>query len=82
MSRAELWICTGFNADLDPAFYLNADPNPESQNNAELCGSERLIESTNPGRLPGLHDDSRVGGDVLAQYTTRLRVLLHSEKLV
>jgi hypothetical protein len=30
-----LWICIGFNADPDPAFYLSADPvpdlDPESQ---------------------------------------------------
>jgi hypothetical protein len=25
-----LWIRIGFNADLDPAFYLNADPDPRS----------------------------------------------------
>jgi hypothetical protein len=24
-----LWIPIGFNADLDPAFYLNADPDPD-----------------------------------------------------
>jgi hypothetical protein len=30
----------GFNADPDPAFYLNAeDPDPESQINADQCGS-------------------------------------------
>ncbi len=26
----------GFNADLYPAFYLNADPDPESRTNADL----------------------------------------------
>jgi hypothetical protein len=26
-----LWIRAGFNADPDPAIYLNADPGPESQ---------------------------------------------------
>jgi hypothetical protein len=30
-----LWIRIGFNADLDPAFYLNADPDPGSQTNAD-----------------------------------------------
>jgi hypothetical protein len=36
-----MWIRTGFNADLDPAFYLhaNADPDPGSQTNADPCGS-------------------------------------------
>ncbi len=33
------WIPIGFNADLDPAFHLNADPNPDpdpgSQTNAD-----------------------------------------------
>jgi hypothetical protein len=24
--------------DLDPAFYLNVDPDPEIQTNADLCG--------------------------------------------
>jgi hypothetical protein len=28
--KAELCIRIGFNADLGPAFYLNADPDPES----------------------------------------------------
>jgi hypothetical protein len=26
-----LWICNGFNADPDPAFYLNADTDPGNQ---------------------------------------------------
>jgi hypothetical protein len=26
-----LWIRIGFNADTDPAFYLNEDPDPGSQ---------------------------------------------------
>ncbi len=26
-----LWIRTGFNADPDPAFYLNVDPDPDHQ---------------------------------------------------
>jgi hypothetical protein len=30
-----LWIRIGFNADLDPAFYLNADPDPGSQANTD-----------------------------------------------
>jgi hypothetical protein len=30
----------GFNADLDPPFYLNADPDLGSQTNADHCGSE------------------------------------------
>jgi hypothetical protein len=38
-----LWIRFGFNADPDPAFYLNADPDtdpdPESQTNADPAGS-------------------------------------------
>jgi hypothetical protein len=29
------WIRFGFNADLDPPFYLNADPEPVSQTNAD-----------------------------------------------
>jgi hypothetical protein len=36
---AVLWFRIGFNADPDPAFYLNADPNPDpdsgSQTNAD-----------------------------------------------
>ncbi len=39
-----LWIRIGFNADKDPAFYLNADPDTdpdlESQTNADPVGSE------------------------------------------
>jgi hypothetical protein len=39
-----MWIRIGFNADPDPAFYLNADPdqipNPRRQTNADPCGSE------------------------------------------
>ncbi len=27
--KAVLWIRTGFNADPDPAFYLNADQDPD-----------------------------------------------------
>jgi hypothetical protein len=50
---------------------INVDPDPKTA----------TVERTNPGRLPGLHDDSRVRGDVLAQYTARLRVLLHNENL-
>ncbi len=34
------YIRTGFNADLDPAFYLNTDSDSGSQNNADPCGSE------------------------------------------
>jgi hypothetical protein len=30
-----LWIRIGFKADLDPAFYVNADPDPGSQTNAD-----------------------------------------------
>jgi hypothetical protein len=30
-----LWICNGFTADLDPTFYLYADPDPESQTSAD-----------------------------------------------
>jgi hypothetical protein len=30
-----LWIRIVFNADLDPAFYLIADPDPGSQNKAD-----------------------------------------------
>jgi hypothetical protein len=38
---AVLWIRIGFYADLDPAFYLNADPDPDpgSKTNADPCGS-------------------------------------------
>ncbi len=28
--KAVLWIHTGFNADPDPAFYLNADADPDA----------------------------------------------------
>ncbi len=35
-----LWIRTGFNANPDPALYLDADPELESQTNANPCGSE------------------------------------------
>jgi hypothetical protein len=36
-----LWIRIGFSADpeLDPAFYLKADPDPESQTNADPDGT-------------------------------------------
>jgi hypothetical protein len=36
-----LWIRIGFNAKLDPTFYLDANqyPDPESQTNANACGS-------------------------------------------
>ncbi len=33
---AVLWIRIVFNANLDPAFYLNADPDQGSQTNANL----------------------------------------------
>jgi hypothetical protein len=37
-----LWIRIGFNADSGPAFYLNADPDPDpgSQYNVDPSGSE------------------------------------------
>jgi hypothetical protein len=31
VSRPVLLICNELNADLDPAFYLHADPNPDSE---------------------------------------------------
>jgi hypothetical protein len=36
-----MWISIGSFADPDPAFNLNEDPepDPESQTNADLCGS-------------------------------------------
>jgi hypothetical protein len=34
-----VWIRIGFNADLDPAFYVSADPDPGSQTDADLRGS-------------------------------------------
>ncbi len=34
-NTAVLWIRIGFNADPDPAYYLTADPGPESQTNAD-----------------------------------------------
>jgi hypothetical protein len=34
-----LWICIGCNANLDPAFYFIADPDPEFQVTADPCGS-------------------------------------------
>jgi hypothetical protein len=39
--KAVLWICIGFNADPDPAFYLSADPDPDqgSQPKADPWGS-------------------------------------------
>ncbi len=39
-----LWIRNGFNADPDPAFYLNADPDSGSQTNAKPCGSGSLSD--------------------------------------
>ncbi len=36
---AVLWIRIGFSADPDPAFYLNAYPDPGSQINTDPCGS-------------------------------------------
>jgi hypothetical protein len=37
MFEPVLWIRIGFNADLDPTFYLNADldPDPGSQTNPD-----------------------------------------------
>jgi hypothetical protein len=29
-STVVLWIRTGFNADPDPAFFVNADPDPDA----------------------------------------------------
>jgi hypothetical protein len=37
-AQTVLWICIGFNADSDPAFYFNADPDPGSQTKAYPCG--------------------------------------------
>jgi hypothetical protein len=39
--KAVLWILIGFNADPDPAFYLNLDPDPDpgSQTNTDPGGS-------------------------------------------
>jgi hypothetical protein len=39
-----LWIRIGFNVDLDPAFYLNADPDPDlgSHTNADPDPSQTL----------------------------------------
>jgi hypothetical protein len=44
-----LWIRVGFNANPDPAFFLNADPDPESQTKpirililARLCRLKKL----------------------------------------
>jgi hypothetical protein len=34
-----LWIRIVFNADPDPAFYLNADPDSGSQTSADLWGA-------------------------------------------
>jgi hypothetical protein len=41
-SLAVLWIRIGFNAYPDPAFYLNAnpDPDPGSETNANQCGPD------------------------------------------
>jgi len=39
ISGPVLRIRIGFNADPDAAFYLNADPDPESQTYAGPCGS-------------------------------------------
>ncbi len=36
LSKSVLWILLGYNADLDPAFYLNTLPDPGSQTNADL----------------------------------------------
>ncbi len=44
-----LWIHIGFNADTEPAFYLNGDPypipDPGSQTNADPCGSSGYCAS-------------------------------------
>jgi len=39
--KAVLLVHISIHADPDPAFYLNADPdsNPDSQTNANPCGS-------------------------------------------
>jgi hypothetical protein len=41
LSKPVLWVRIGFDADPDPACYLNADPDPVpgSQTNVDLCGS-------------------------------------------
>ncbi len=41
LQKPVLWIRIGFNADPDPVFYLNVDPDPDqgSQTNADPCGS-------------------------------------------
>ncbi len=38
-TAAVLRIRIGISADPDPVFYLNADQDPGSQTNADLCGS-------------------------------------------
>jgi hypothetical protein len=37
MFKSVLWVGIGFNADLDPVFYLNADPDQGGPTNAAPC---------------------------------------------
>jgi hypothetical protein len=43
-----LWICIGFSADKDPAFYLSADPDPDpdpgSQTDADRDPDQTLSD--------------------------------------
>jgi hypothetical protein len=56
---ALLWICIGFNADPDPAFYPNADPDQDSgsQTNAypdpcQTLKSQKVEYQSFGGRMP------------------------------
>jgi hypothetical protein len=44
-----LWIRTGFNADLDPAFYLNADPDSTFYVNADPDPGSQTNADPDPG---------------------------------
>jgi hypothetical protein len=46
VERAVMWMHIGFNTDLDPAFYFNADldPDPGSQTNADPCRSGSWLD--------------------------------------
>ncbi len=58
--KPQLWNRIGFNADTDPAFYLNADPDPKpdtgKKNNADPYGSGSWSQTVKPQRVEFLHE--------------------------
>jgi hypothetical protein len=46
---AVLWVRIGFNADLDPAFYLNADSDPDPGSETTKPMRIRADPDSNPG---------------------------------